>query len=98
MLIGNKYRNYRTRDFIAVKLATFSWHDSVLALKKKAIEFINSFGEYKDSMAALSVHVLHNAILKKKLHEMKLDLKMIRKLRAVIMAIVHHVDPINYRM
>ncbi|PHM59541.1 hypothetical protein Xish_03660 [Xenorhabdus ishibashii] len=94
MLKYNKFHNYNTCYFIAVKLATFPWNDSISKLKKNVIEFINSFGMHKYSIATLSVHVLYNAIFKKKLHEIKLDLKMIRKLKIIIIIIVNYVDPV----
>lgn len=94
MLMENKYRNYSTCDFIAVKLSTFLWEDSISELKRNTIGFIDSFGEYKYSIATLSVHVLHGAIAEKELHELKLDLKLTQKLKSIIETIINHVDPV----
>lgn len=86
----NKYRNYDICGLIAAKLASFQWNDSISILKKNTMEFINSFGTKKHSIATLSLHVLHDAIEEKELHELKLNFNMIRKLRKIISMIVNY--------
>lgn len=88
--------NYDICDFIATKFRQFPWDGSTSALSKKVIEFIDSFGEMKSSIAALSIYVLYDVLnVTELIDELPLDTIQIMKFRPIVRDIII-TDIVNY--